>query len=57
MMDTESVLRVPESSAGDELGENASFAPLGLELFSTLHPRLMAWAAFFRGFAARPLSP
>src|SRR5690348_8938343 len=37
----------------DESRENSSFAPLGLELFSALHPRLTAWAAFFRGFAAK----
>jgi len=51
MMDTESVLRVPDS-VGTNCA-NSSFAPLGLELFSALHPRLTAWAAFFRGFAAK----
>ena len=55
MMDTESVLRVPDS-VGTNCA-NSSFAPLGLELFSALHPRLTAWDAFFRGFAAKILLP
>src|SRR5437764_5157517 len=32
--------------------ENSSFAPAGAGLFPPLHPRLTAWAAFFRRFAA-----